>query len=99
VPSPTFTLVQLYVTDQFPLAHFDLYRLKSPEEAYELGLDEILDDGVAVIEWPERLKGALPQDRLDIEIFLPDEHQPDGRRVTIAGHGALNDVMGRYSFD
>ena len=54
VPSPTFTLVQFYES-QPPIAHFDLYRLTRPEEAYEIGLDEALDEGCVVIEWPERL--------------------------------------------
>ena len=46
-PSPTFTLVQTYATHAFPVAHFDLYRLESPDEAFELGFDEALDDGAA----------------------------------------------------
>ena len=85
VPSPTFTLVQLYAGDQHPLAHFDLYRLKAPEEAFELGLDEALDHGAAIIEWPERLEGALPPDRLDVEIAIPEG--TDGRMVRLRGHG------------
>ncbi|WP_395649605.1 tRNA (adenosine(37)-N6)-threonylcarbamoyltransferase complex ATPase subunit type 1 TsaE [Brevundimonas sp.] len=54
VPSPTFTLVQFYETTP-PVAHFDLYRLTRPEEAFEIGLDEALDEGCVLIEWPERL--------------------------------------------
>ncbi len=73
VPSPTFTLVQFYEGDGLKLAHFDLYRLTSAEEAYEIGLDEALEDGAAVIEWPERLEGHLPPDRLDIKIALDGE--------------------------
>ena len=57
VPSPTFTLVQFYDSDP-PVAHFDLYRLNAPEEAFEIGLDEALDEGCALIEWPERLGEA-----------------------------------------
>ncbi len=53
VPSPTFTLVQFYETAAFALAHFDLYRLSDPDEASEVGLDETLDVGVALIEWPQ----------------------------------------------
>jgi len=100
VPSPTFTLVQLYAARDFPLAHFDLYRLKSPEEVYELGLDEILDEGVAVIEWPQRLGDALPADRLAIEITLPRNGEPDGRRVRLTGHGRLQDFgKGHHPFE
>ena len=85
VPSPTFTLVQVYDGPRLRVAHFDLYRLADPDEAYELGLDEALDDGAAVIEWPERLQGRLPADRLDIEIGLDGT----GRRARLTPHGAL----------
>ena len=86
VPSPTFTLVQLYAGSDFPVFHFDLYRLARADEAYELGLDEALDDGVAIVEWPERLEGRLPPDRLDIELALAEG--PEGRIVRLTGHGA-----------
>lgn len=86
VPSPTFTLVQFYDGEGLAVAHFDLYRLSSPDEAYEIGLDEALEDGAAVIEWPERLEGALPPDRLDIVFETADE--ADARRVTLTPHGA-----------
>ena len=84
VPSPTFTLVQFYDGPRLKVAHFDLYRLSNPDEAYEIGLDEALDDGAAVIEWPERLAGRLPADRLDVGIAFEDE----GRRATLTPHGA-----------
>jgi tRNA threonylcarbamoyladenosine biosynthesis protein TsaE len=84
VPSPTFTLVQFYDGAGLKIAHFDLYRLTSPDEAYEIGLDEALEDGAAVIEWPERLEGRLPPDRLDIEIAL----EGVGRRARLTPHGA-----------
>ena len=86
VPSPTFTLVQFYAGPAFPVAHFDLYRLTRPEEAFELGLDDALDDGAAVIEWPERLgEAGLPPDRLDVELTAPPE---GGRYAQLAGKGA-----------
>jgi tRNA threonylcarbamoyladenosine biosynthesis protein TsaE len=86
VPSPTFTLVQFYEGPRLKVAHFDLYRLTDPDEAYEIGLDEALDEGAALIEWPERLEGRLQGDRLDIEIALADD--TNGRRVRITPHGA-----------
>ena len=57
VPSPTFTLVQDYESGRLPAAHLDLYRLSDPEEVHELGLDDMLVHGVALVEWPEH--GAL----------------------------------------
>ena len=84
VPSPTFTLVQFYDGPRLAVAHFDLYRLASPDEAYEIGLDEALDVGAAVIEWPERLAGQLPPDRLDIEISV----EGLGRVARLTPHGA-----------
>jgi tRNA threonylcarbamoyladenosine biosynthesis protein TsaE len=86
VPSPTFTLVQVYEAAGFPLAHFDLYRLTDPDEAFEIGLDEALDEGAALIEWPQRLEGRLPPDRLDIEISLEDGGET--RRARLTPHGA-----------
>lgn len=69
VPSPTFTLVEIYEpTDGPPIWHFDLYRLEKPEDAYELGLEEALAEGISLIEWPERLGALLPRDRLDIDL-------------------------------
>jgi tRNA threonylcarbamoyladenosine biosynthesis protein TsaE len=84
VPSPTFTLVQFYEGPRLSIAHFDLYRLASADEAYEIGLDEALDHGAAVIEWPERLEGRLPSNRLAIEIAL----EGDSRRARLTPHGA-----------
>jgi tRNA threonylcarbamoyladenosine biosynthesis protein TsaE len=86
VPSPTFTLVQVYPGPRFPVAHFDLYRLIRPEEAYEIGLDEALADGAAVIEWPERLGPHLPPDRLDVELTVEDGGER--RRARLTAHGA-----------
>jgi len=84
VPSPTFTLVQTYEAPAFPVAHLDLYRLAKPEEAEELGLDEALDAGAAVIEWAEKLGHHLPADRLDVELSLDGEC----RRARLTPHGA-----------
>ncbi len=89
VPSPTFTLVQTYDGVRpdgatLAVAHLDLYRVARADEAFELGLGEALEDGAAVIEWPERLDGALPPDRLDVEIRVPEG---GGRELTLSGHG------------
>ena len=87
VPSPTFTLVQFYDSAP-PVAHFDLYRLTRPEEAVEIGLDEALDEGCAVIEWPERLgddpAAWLGPDRLTVTL----SEAGAGRLATVSGVGA-----------
>jgi tRNA threonylcarbamoyladenosine biosynthesis protein TsaE len=87
-PSPTFTLVQFYAAPGLALAHFDLYRLTRPEEAHEIGLDEALEDGAAIIEWPERLEGRLPADRLDIEFEIIHRGETEARLVRLTPHGA-----------
>jgi tRNA threonylcarbamoyladenosine biosynthesis protein TsaE len=87
VPSPTFTLVQTYpaVVAGMPLEiwHFDLYRLKRAEEAYEIGIEEAFDSGVSLIEWPDRLGSLLPAKRLDVT--LAPGVGADSRRLTLAG--------------
>ncbi|WP_299476305.1 tRNA (adenosine(37)-N6)-threonylcarbamoyltransferase complex ATPase subunit type 1 TsaE [uncultured Roseibium sp.] len=68
VPSPTFTLVQVYELPRFDLSHFDLYRLEEPEELEELGLHDLLETGAALIEWPELAEDLLPAKALWIQI-------------------------------
>lgn len=91
VPSPTFTLVQSYDTPGFELLHLDLYRLENPEETRELGLDDALNDGVLLIEWPDRL-GHLGFDaRLDIVLEEAGSTHSSGTagriaRLTPQGH-------------
>ncbi|MDR3510290.1 MAG: tRNA (adenosine(37)-N6)-threonylcarbamoyltransferase complex ATPase subunit type 1 TsaE [Caulobacteraceae bacterium] len=87
-PSPTFTLVQFYPAARLRLAHFDLYRISRPDEAHEIGLDEALDDGAALIEWPERLAGHLPADRLDIELSIVGQGAGEQRLARLTPHGA-----------
>lgn len=72
VPSPTYTLVQTYDGPDFPIFHFDLYRLNSPDEVDELGWDET-QDGLALIEWPDQAGSRLPAWRLDLSLELTGE--------------------------
>ena len=85
VQSPTFTLVQVYERRPAPVWRFDLYRLTTPEEAYELGLEEALTDAVTLIEWPERLGPLLPRVRLDVQLSFVDD--PAARQVALCGGG------------
>ncbi len=85
-PSPTYTLVQSYETGAgFGLLHADLYRLEDLGELDELGLDEALDHGAALIEWPDRLGAWRPADRLDIRL---EDTMDGGRDVHLAAHGS-----------
>ncbi len=72
VPSPTFTLVQTYETKNFPIYHFDLYRIKSPDEIWELGWEDI-GAGLALVEWSERLGANIPSHRLEINLSFTEE--------------------------
>ena len=61
VPSPSFALVQPYDALPLPVWHADLYRIDDPHDLVELGLDEILDHGVLLVEWPERAPDHWPE--------------------------------------
>ncbi|WP_328805014.1 tRNA (adenosine(37)-N6)-threonylcarbamoyltransferase complex ATPase subunit type 1 TsaE [Stappia albiluteola] len=93
VPSPTFTLVQTYDLARLPIAHFDLYRLEEAEEIEELALDEALEGGAALIEWPERASGHLPA-RATVIRIEPLDH-PTGRRISL--HMPDDDFAGRVA--
>lgn len=82
VPSPTFTIVQIYDTSKVPIYHFDLYRLEDPEEIYEIGWEEALAGGITLVEWPQRLGSLTPAKARRIQI---DIHGNDERRITIDG--------------
>lgn len=88
-PSPTYTLVQTYEGPRGELWHVDLYRLKRAEEAWELGLEDAFASAATLIEWPERLEGRLPRDRLDID--LSPDHA--GRRAALTAHGAWRERL------
>lgn len=70
VPSPTFTLVQVYDLEAVEIVHADLYRLTSPEEVWELGLDEAFEKTICLVEWPDRLGPARPAGALTLT-FAP----------------------------
>lgn len=73
VTSPTFVLVQEY-QGRFPIAHIDVYRLKSPQEFLDLGVDEIIPESLVLVEWADRVQDLLPPDRLEITLTLDQEN-------------------------
>ncbi|WP_142849052.1 tRNA (adenosine(37)-N6)-threonylcarbamoyltransferase complex ATPase subunit type 1 TsaE [Telmatospirillum sp. J64-1] len=83
VPSPTFTLVQVYDTEAGTIWHFDLYRLESPDDAWELDIEDAFADGISLIEWPDRLGNLLPAKRLDITLSPGDG--PTVRQAELKG--------------
>lgn len=82
IPSPTFTLVQTYIAPKFEIWHCDLYRLTSPYEAQELGLEDAFDDALCLIEWPDRLGDLTPKDALLLSLQTTDT--PQTRRATLS---------------
>ncbi len=95
VPSPTFTLMQTYELPRYPVVHADLYRLQGPGELAELGFDDLPQNAVVLLEWPDRAAGLLPPDRLDIAFTLAPARGPEARDVRITGYGAFADRLAR----
>ncbi len=86
VVSPTFTIVREY-EGRIPLVHVDVYRLDHPNDADDLALDELLDEGrIVLVEWGERISASLPADRL--EISLDPGPADDARDLTVEARGS-----------
>jgi tRNA threonylcarbamoyladenosine biosynthesis protein TsaE len=86
ITSPTFSLLHEY-PGRLPIFHMDLYRLGSATEIVELGFEEYLyDDGLAIIEWPDRLQELMPRSRLDIHLTLVDEN---ARLAVLTAYGDM----------
>jgi tRNA threonylcarbamoyladenosine biosynthesis protein TsaE len=80
VPSPSFAIVQPYEGLKLPVWHVDLYRIDDPADLAELGLEDIRDDGVLIIEWPEHGEVAMWPEALALSLNVAD----DGARALTA---------------
>jgi len=85
VPSPTFTLVQIYEGPNCEIWHSDLYRLSHPDDVAELGLTQAFDEAICLVEWPDRLGTLAPGDALTLK-FAADPDMPDSRQITMQWH-------------
>lgn len=104
VPSPTFTLVQIYDTPRMKVAHFDLYRLTDPSELDELGLDEALAGGIAIVEWPDRggarlasVADAGPALRVSLTERPALDENSDARDVALSATGSWTERLERIA--
>jgi tRNA threonylcarbamoyl adenosine modification protein YjeE len=95
VPSPTYTLMQVYDGAGFPLVHADLFRINNPSELAELGWEESAEGAVVIVEWPEQAGDALPPDRLEVRIELAPDLGESHRRVTFSGSGTFAPRLAR----
>jgi hypothetical protein len=94
VPSPTFTLMQVYEAGAALIVHADLYRIGHPQELVELGFDEYAERGaVMLVEWPERGEGALKASRIDVALDLADG--PEARTAVLTGTGTAAPRLAR----
>src|SRR5262245_25384396 len=89
VPSPTFTLLQIYDLPRFALVHADFYRINDPDDLIQTGFGDLPPQAVVLVEWPERAPGALPTDRWDVALELNTSEGSDFRNVRITGMGAF----------
>lgn len=92
VISPTYTIINEYTTGRIPLYHFDVYRLGSSDEMYELGCDEYLyGDGATVLEWADSVDDVIPAERLWITIRKLES--PDEREIIMEASGSAYEEL------
>ncbi len=91
ITSPTFNLLHIHKLDQLEIWHFDLYRLKNKEEAYELGIEDAFNQAISLIEWPEIIYNILPRNRLEIRLSFTNKL--DARILTLTGLGKWAEII------
>ncbi len=88
VTSPTYTIVNEYLSGRMPLFHFDMYRLSSEEDLFDIGWEDYLDrNGVCAVEWSENVAGAM-EGAITVKLEKLGENT---RRITIEGGDAVAD--------
>ena len=87
-PSPTFTLMQTYDGPGYAIVHADFYRIRQPDELFNLGWEEAIEGAVTLVEWPERAGDLLNPERLEIAFHLDMAKGPDYRLAVLTGRGA-----------
>ena len=95
VPSPTFSILQVYETPRLTIGHADLYRLASGTEADDAGVFDVLGQGALLVEWPERAPADMAADRIDIELI--ETADPLRRDLSLTGHGTAAAVPARIA--
>jgi len=100
VSSPTFILVNVYRrADESQLFHMDAYRLDSTPEAEELDLDSMLAQGALLVEWPERMNGLIPNERLWVNLEHLDEEEREMKfKATGKRYDELLEVIRHSTF-
>lgn len=95
VPSPTFSLIQIYEGPTWRIVHADLYRIESEAEIGNIGLEEAGEGALVLLEWPERAGGFLAPDRLDIRLSHEKDRGDAYRSAVLTGFGALAAKLAR----
>lgn len=83
ISSPTFTIVNEYQNDKFSIFHFDLYRLETEEDFFEIGGEEYFEKGLCIIEWGNIIEGILPKNTIFVD-FEKDLSNDNIRKINIS---------------